>query len=122
MKLVKQAAPTRVEDSNRCPCVLAYLYIYFASYLGQDCQAHLLNMPIFAYTIYSHHKMLQYYGKKNVQQSFSQSHSKFGETAIIQCASNALLAVCWARVHKLSLWNMIDLNHVLDLEDNLFKY
>lgn len=60
--------------------------------------------------------------KKNVQQSFSQSHSKFGETAIIQCASNALLAVCWARVHKLSLWNMIDLNHVLDLEDNLFKY
>ena len=51
-----------------------------------------------------------------------QSHSKFGETAGIQYACNALLVVCWARVHKVSCWNIIKLDHVLDLEDNLFKH
>ena len=36
--------------------------------------------------------------------NFGQSHSKFCETAGIQCACNVLLAVCWARVRKVSCW------------------
>ena len=40
------------------------------------------------------------YFRKMCQGSFSQSHSKFGETAGIQCACNVLLAVCLARVRK----------------------
>ena len=33
-----------------------------------------------------------------------------------------MLAVCWARVCKVSCWHTIDLDHVLDLDDNLFKH
>ena len=66
----------------------------------------------------SFHKNLE----KCVQGSFSQSYSKFGETAGIQCACNALLAVCWARVCKVSCWHTIDLDHVLDLGDHLLKH
>ena len=46
----------------------------------------------------------------------------FGEKAGIHCACNALLAVCLARVCKVSCWNTIDLDHVLDLGDTLFKH
>ena len=66
--------------------------------------------------------MPSYTVEKCVQGSFSQSHSRFGETAGIQCACNTLLAVCWARVCKVSCWHTIDLDHVLDLDDNLFKH
>ena len=66
--------------------------------------------------------MPSYTIEKCVQGSFSQSHLKFGETAGIQCACNALLAVCWATVCKVSCWLAIDLDHVLDLGDNLFKH
>ena len=66
--------------------------------------------------------MPSYIIEKCVQGSFSQSHLKFGETAGIQCACNALLAVCWATVCKVSCWLTIDLDHVLDLGDNLFKH
>ena len=59
--------------------------------------------------------------EKSVQGSYSQSHSKFGETAGMQCACNALLAVCWAKFRKVSCWNSFDLDFVLDLGDNLFK-
>ena len=60
------------------------------------------------------------YTEKCVQGSFSQLHSKFGETTGIQCACNAVLAACWARVHKVSCWNTVDLDHVLNLGDKLF--
>ena len=58
---------------------------------------------------------------KTVQGSYNQSHSKFGETAGMQCACNALLADCWAKFRKVSCWNSFDLDFVLDLGDNLFK-
>ena len=57
-----------------------------------------------------------------MQGSFSQSHSKFGETTGIQCACSALLAVRWARVRNVSCWNTVGQDHVLDLGHNLFKY
>ena len=59
--------------------------------------------------------------EKSVQGSYSQSHSKFGKTAGMQCACNAPLAVCWAKFRKESCWNSFDLDFVLDLGDNLFK-
>ena len=39
----------------------------------------------------------------------------------MQCACNALLAVCWTKFCKVSCWNNFDLDFVLDLGDNLFK-
>ena len=67
--------------------------------------------------------MPSYSIEKCVQGSFSQSLSRFGERAGgIHCACNPLLAVCWATVRKVSCWHAIDLNHVLDLGDNLFKH
>ena len=60
--------------------------------------------------------------EKCVQGSFSQSHSKFGETAGIYCACNAMLALYWARVCKVSYWNTISLDQFLDLGDNLFGH
>ena len=72
--------------------------------------------------MYSHHEMPSYIIEKCVQGGFSQSHSKYGETAGIQYSCNALLAVCWASVRKALCWHKIDLDHVLDLGDNLFKH
>ena len=65
--------------------------------------------------------MPSYTFEKCVQVSFGQSHSKFGEKPGIQCAWNALLTVFWARSRKVSCWKSIDLDHVLDLSDNVFK-
>ena len=48
---------------------------------------HKLAMPLFVL-------------EKSVQESYSQSHSKFGETAGMQYACNALLAVCWTKFRK----------------------
>ena len=66
--------------------------------------------------------MPSFTAEKCVQGSFSQSHLKFVETAGIQCACKALLAVSWARVCKVSCWHTFDLDHVLDLGDDLFKH
>ena len=45
----------------------------------------------------------------------------YGQTAGIKCACNALTAMCWARVRKLSRWCVCDLDHVLDIGDDLYK-
>ena len=45
----------------------------------------------------------------------------YGQTTGIQCACNALTAMCWARVHKLSRWRVCDPDHVLDIGDDLYK-
>ena len=65
--------------------------------------------------------MLSFILEKSVQGSCNQSHSKFGETAGIQCVCNALLAICWAKFRKVSCWNSLDFDFVLDLGDNLFE-
>ena len=59
--------------------------------------------------------------EKCVQGSFSQSHPKFGGTANIQCACNALLVAGWSKVRKVSCWGSFELDHVLDLDENLFQ-
>ena len=53
--------------------------------------------------------------EKSVQGSYDQSHSKFGETAGMQCSCNALLALSWVKFQN------FDLDFVLDLGDNFFK-
>ena len=53
--------------------------------------------------------------ENSVQRSYDQSHSKFGETAGMQCSYNALLAICWAKFREVSCWISFDLDFVLDL-------
>ena len=66
--------------------------------------------------------MSSYYIDKYVQGSYSQSHSKYEPTAGIQCACNALLAAGWAKVQNIAYWSSFDLDHVLDLGDDLYKH
>ena len=66
--------------------------------------------------------MPSYYIDKYVQGSYSQSHSKYEPTAGIQCACNALLAAGWAKVQNIAYWSSFDLDHVLDLGDDLYKH
>ena len=65
--------------------------------------------------------MLSFVLEKFVQGSYDQSHSKFGETAGMQCSCNALLPVCWVKFRKVSCRNSFNLDFVLDLGDDLFK-
>ena len=39
----------------------------------------------------------------------------------MQCACNALMAICWAGVCILSCWRVCDLDYVLDIGDDLYK-
>ena len=39
----------------------------------------------------------------------------YGQTAGIQCACNALMAICWEKVRKFLCWRVCDLDHVLDI-------
>ena len=66
--------------------------------------------------------MPSYYIDKYVQGSYSQSHPKYGYTAGIQRACNGLLATCWAKVQNIAYWSSFDLDHVLDLGDDLYKH
>ena len=66
--------------------------------------------------------MPSYYIDKYVQGSYSQSHPKYGHTAGIQCACNALLAACWGKVQNIGYWSSFDLDHVLDLGDDLYEH
>ena len=59
--------------------------------------------------------------EKSVSGSCNWCHSKFGETAGMQCFCDAFLAVSWAKFYKVSCWYNLDLDFVLDLVDNLYK-
>ena len=65
--------------------------------------------------------MPSYWIEKCLQGSYSLCHTKYGQTARIQCACNTLVAICWRRVRKLSCWRVCDLGHVLDIADDLYK-
>ena len=59
---------------------------------------------------------------KIVHGSFHQGNSQlFGETADIQCACNALHALCWTQIKQIFYWVRGDLDHILVEEDNLYK-
>ena len=56
-----------------------------------------------------------------MQVSHYQSHLKYGYTAGIWYACNALLAACWADVQSLAYWNSFDRDRVLDLGNDFLK-
>ena len=45
----------------------------------------------------------------------------FGETAGIQCACNALYALCWTKIKQIFHWVRRDLDHTLVEGGNLYK-
>ena len=60
--------------------------------------------------------------EKTVHGSFRQGNSQlFGETAGIQCACNALYALCWTQIKQIFHWVRRDLDHILVEGDNLYK-
>ena len=60
--------------------------------------------------------------EKIVHGSFHQGNSQlFGETAGIQCACNALYALCWTQIKQIFHWVRRDLDHILVDVDNLYK-
>ena len=58
---------------------------------------------------------------KSVQGSFHQGSSKFGPTAGIQCSINSLLAICWSKFRRISIWKTFDLDFILNEGDKNFK-
>lgn len=67
-------------NQSKIQTYIVYLYIYSAGFQNKHCQAHLLNQPLFAQTIYSHHKLSSYAIEKCVPGNLCQSHSRIGET------------------------------------------
>ena len=60
--------------------------------------------------------------EKIVHGSFYQGNSQlFGVTAGIQCACNALYALCWTQIKQIFHWVRRDLDQILVEEDNLYK-
>ena len=58
---------------------------------------------------------------KIIEGSFHMGHVKFGETAGIQCACNALFSLCWSSVKRVTLWNTWDMDYILEKGDELYK-
>jgi len=50
---------------------------------------------------------------KSVQGSFHQGDPQLGRNVGTQCVCNSLFAIVWSVVKNVSIWNMVDLNHVL---------
>ena len=60
--------------------------------------------------------------EKIVHGFFHQGNSQlFGETACIQCACNALYALCWTQIKKIFHWVRRDLGLILVEGDSLYK-
>ena len=65
--------------------------------------------------------MLVNWTEKCLHVSYCHSHAKHGQTAAKQCTCNALMTICWAMVCKFSCWYIYDLDHVLDITDDIYK-
>ena len=59
--------------------------------------------------------------QKVVLGTFHQGHVKFSDTAGIQCSCNALYAICFSIVKKVSIWKSYDLDYILEKGDKTFK-
>ena len=58
--------------------------------------------------------------EKAVLGSFHQGHSKFGSSSGIQCSCNALYAICFSLMKKVSIWKSWDLDYILENGDAVF--
>ena len=59
--------------------------------------------------------------QKTVSATFHQAHMKFGNSAGTQCSCNALFAICFSIIKKVSIWKSWDLDYILEHGDELFK-
>ena len=62
-----------------------------------------------------------YYIKKALHGTYHQGNEKLGETAGIQCASNAFYAICFSVLKNVSTWAYSDLDCIIGQGDNLMK-
>ena len=58
---------------------------------------------------------------KSVQGDFHQADNKFGDTGGSQCGINSLVAICFSTIKKISSWNNLHLNFVLENGDSIYK-
>ena len=58
---------------------------------------------------------------KIVKASFHQGNLMFGETAGIQCACNALFAICYTKIKSMGCWKSCDLDFILIKGDEIYK-
>ena len=58
---------------------------------------------------------------KLVKASFHQGNPMFDVSTGIQCACNALFAICWAKIKNMSYWTSCDLDYILIKTDELFE-
>ena len=56
-----------------------------------------------------------------IQGSFSQGDLKFRETAGKQCVCNSVMSLIWSKIKHVPWWNSLDLDHILDEGDRLYK-
>ena len=59
--------------------------------------------------------------KKVVQASHHQGNSEFGESAGMQCTSNAYFAIIFSAMKSIDIWKTFDLDYILEQGDNIFK-
>ena len=59
--------------------------------------------------------------KKVVQASHHQGNSKFGESAGMQCTSNADFAIIFSAIKSIDIWKTFDLDYILEQGDSIFK-
>ena len=59
--------------------------------------------------------------QKSVSGSFHQAHTKFGNSAGIQCSCNALYAIFFSIIKNVSVWKSWDLDYILEHGDSLYK-
>ena len=59
--------------------------------------------------------------QKSVLGSFNQGHPKFGATAGIQCACNALYTICFSTIKNVSIWKTFDIDYILERGDETVK-
>ena len=58
---------------------------------------------------------------KSVQGDFHQADQKFGNTGGNQCGINCLVAICFSTIKKISSWNNVHLNFVLENGDTVYE-
>ena len=53
--------------------------------------------------------------------SFRQGDTRFGATAVVQCACNSLLVLCCSKIRDCRIWQKDDLDHVLNEGNQFYK-
>lgn len=58
---------------------------------------------------------------KIIQGTFHQADLRFGTGRGIQCATNSLVTLCWAKIKRQSVWNSNDLDDILTYGDAMYN-